>query len=117
MIALLADENFNGRILNGMIRENLALDVLRVQDIPELYMQPDPEVLAWAAQQNRILLSHDADTMPTYAYDRIAAGLPMPGVFLVHADMPIGQAIEQLLTAIGASIPNEWENRVEFFPL
>lgn len=117
MIALLADENFNGRILEGMLRENSELDIVRAQDIPEIYTQPDPDLLEWAAQHNRILLTHDENTIPMYAYDRIDAELPMPGVFLVQQDMAIGQAIDQLLAAIGASFPGEYENRVEFFPL
>ena len=34
MIRFLADENFNGRILRGVRRENPDADILRVQDSP-----------------------------------------------------------------------------------
>jgi predicted nuclease of predicted toxin-antitoxin system len=40
----------------------------------------DPTVLAWAASENRILLTHDVATITRFAYDRIVRGLPMPGV-------------------------------------
>ena len=33
--------------------------------------------------------------MPHYAYERVAAGDPMPGVFTLHGKFPIGQAIEE----------------------
>jgi hypothetical protein len=41
----------------------------------------------------------------------------MPGVFLVDAHMAIGKAIDQLVVAIECSTPEEWKDRVEFFPL
>lgn len=53
-----ADENFNGKILNKLRDRLPELDMLRVQDTP-LYGAPDPAVLAWAAAENRVLLTHD----------------------------------------------------------
>lgn len=74
-------------------------------------------VLAWAAKEQRILLTHDVKTMPKFVYERVAAGLTVPGVFEVKRDMPIGQAIDELLTIIGASEQSEWENQVVYLPL
>src|SRR4051812_26049205 len=108
---LLADENFNNDILHGLLRRNPEFDIVRVQDT-EIYQAADPVVLAWAAKENRILLTHDLKTMPPYAYERIAANLPMPGVFAVNNQMPLGQAIDELLTMLGASDAGEWENLV-----
>lgn len=116
MIRFLADENFNGKTLRGVLRENPEADILRVQDT-EVYQAPDPEVLQWAAQENRILLTHDIETMPGFANERVAAGLPMPGVFAIRDKLPIGQVINDLLLILGASEPNEWENRVIHFPI
>lgn len=50
MIRLLADENFNGRILRGLRRENPDVDLLRVQD-SAVYGASDPDVLEWAAKE------------------------------------------------------------------
>jgi predicted nuclease of predicted toxin-antitoxin system len=113
---LLADENFNNDILRGLLRAKPDIDILRVQDT-EMVGAPDPTLLEWAAQEGRILLTHDVQTMNKFAYQRVAAGLPMPGIFQVHGNMPIGQAIEELLIAIEASDPTEWENRVAHFPI
>ncbi len=81
MLLLLADENFNGRILRGLLRRLPALDVVRVQDVEGLYGAGDPAVLEWAANEKRVVLTHDAATMAGYAYDRVMAGKLMPGVF------------------------------------
>jgi hypothetical protein len=53
--------------------------------------------LEWAAREGRVLLTHDANTITAFAYDRIAHGLPMPGVFEVSLRIPISIAIEEIL--------------------
>jgi len=58
MIRFLADENFNHQIVRGILRQNSQIDVVRVQDVG-LSGVDDPAVLAWAAQEGRIVLTHD----------------------------------------------------------
>jgi predicted nuclease of predicted toxin-antitoxin system len=116
MIRLLTDENFDGDILRGLLRRLPTLDVVRVQDVG-LGGTPDPDILAWAAGQDRVLLTHDRDTMPGFANDRVLAGQPMPGVFLVSATMPKGQAVDEVLLAIDCLTPDECKDLVRFFPL
>jgi hypothetical protein len=111
----LADENFNGDILDGVRAVVPNLDVVRVQDT-EIYTMDDPIVLEWAANTNRILLTHDAKTVPKYANQRVQNGLPMPGVFLIKRMVSYGRVIDDLLMIYGASDPSEWENRVVFLP-
>ncbi|HXO21892.1 MAG TPA: DUF5615 family PIN-like protein [Thermoanaerobaculia bacterium] len=112
----LVDENFDNRILAGLRRRLPALDVLRVQDAG-LAGAEDPEILARASEENRILLAHDAATAPHYAFERIAAGEAMPGVIEVPLHMPIGQAIEDLLLVIEAGRSEDWANQVIYLPL
>ena len=45
------------------------------------------------------------------------AGQPMPGVFLVSDQMPIGQAIDEILLAVDCLPPEECKDFVRFFPL
>lgn len=71
MLKLLADENFDNTILRGLLRRQPDIDIIRVQDT-ELYGANDSTVLAWAAKENRILLTHDVATITRYAYERIA---------------------------------------------
>lgn len=116
MLKLASDENFDGDILRGLYRRRPGLDVVRVQDIG-LNAKPDPEILAWAAVEGRVLLTHDRDTMPFHASERERAGQAMPGVFLVSDQMPIGQAIDEILLAVDCLEPEECMNLVRFFPL
>jgi predicted nuclease of predicted toxin-antitoxin system len=54
MLAFLADENFNNRIVEGLLLREPGLDIVRAQDVG-LSGKDDRELLAWAAEQNRIL--------------------------------------------------------------
>jgi predicted nuclease of predicted toxin-antitoxin system len=93
VLNLVSDENFNGDILRGLYRRRPDLDVVRVQDVG-LSAAADPDVLEWAAAEGRVLLTHDRETMPNFAYQRVRAGQPMPGVFLVSDQTPTGQAVD-----------------------
>jgi hypothetical protein len=46
----------------------------------------DPIILAWAAEENRVLLTHDVATITNYAYERITQGQPMPGNEFVETE-------------------------------
>jgi len=67
MLKFLADENFDNTIVRGLFRRNLKLDIVRVQDVG-LSGKDEPTVLEWAAQEGRILLTHDVATITRYAY-------------------------------------------------
>lgn len=116
MIRLLADENFDGRILDGIRTRLQMVDIIRVQDT-DICQAADPVVLAWAASENRVLLSHDVSTLIHDAYNRVRAGAAMPGVIEVHKDTPIGQAVDELEILIGAGQPEDFENLVRFVPM
>jgi len=67
--------------------------------------------------EGRILLTHDVETMVGFAYQRVAAGLPMLGVFEIRDTIPIGVAIEELATIVGASSMEEWVDQVTYIPM
>lgn len=96
MLKFLSDENFNGDIVRGLFLRQPNLDLLRVQDVG-LRELDDPAILDWAANNDRILLTHDRATMPDFAYDRLLKAQPMSGVFLINDRMPTRQAIDELL--------------------
>ena len=58
----LADENFNGNIVEGLLRRKPALDIVRAQDT-DIAGASDTAVVDWAACQGRLLLSHDMNTL------------------------------------------------------
>ncbi len=77
----------------------------------------DSEVLAQAASENRVLLTHDVNTVPDCAYERLESGAPMPGVVVVPDRMAIGQAIEELALLIEAGSSPDVDLQVLHLPL
>lgn len=78
---------------------------------------PDPLILEWAAAQGRLIITRDVSTMSAHAFERVALGLPMLGVFVIPERMSVGLAIKELEIIAFASSPDEWRDRVEFLPL
>ena len=104
MLALLIDENLNQRILRGLLRRIPHLDYALVTSAG-LKGAGDSAVLELAAKENRLLATHDLRTIPKHAYERVDAGLPMPGVIAIPDDLPISHPIKdwELLVECAAS--------------
>jgi hypothetical protein len=115
-LRFLADENFQRVIVRGVLRELPDLDILRVQDI-DLGGIDDPGILTWAARQGRVLLTHDAKTIPRFAYDRIERGELMTGVLVIPQHAAVARAIEAIVLAAGASREDEWQGQVRYLSL
>jgi hypothetical protein len=116
VISLATDEDFDRAIVRGLLKQNLDLDIVDARDW-ELGGAPDPEVFAWAADQDRILPTHDVTTMTRHAYDRIASGLPCPGVIVAPQTLAIGRAVEDLYLFSECSLEGEWKGQVRYLPL
>ena len=116
MLRFVADENFNGAIVRALLRQRPAVDLVRVQDVG-LSGISDPDLLAWASNAQRVVLTHDVTTLRQFAEDRVHEGRPMPGVFEVGEHLSIREAIEDLLLLAECSLDGEWEGQVRFLPL
>ncbi|MCE9534113.1 MAG: DUF5615 family PIN-like protein [Planctomycetes bacterium] len=116
MMGLLVDQNFNEKIVEGLTHRDSTLNLVHVRDVG-LATAIDPKILEWAASVGKVLLTHDRNTIPSFAYARVAAGQIMPGVFLVDDRMPIGQAIDELLVAIHCLSADECKEIVKHFPM
>lgn len=116
MLLLVTDENFNNDILRGLLRCNSSLDIVRIQDVG-LVGVPDPEVLEWAARENRVLLTHDQNTVTKFAYQRVVEGRRMPGVIEVNGSLPMSVAIEDILLLALLSETGELEGQIVYLPL
>lgn len=110
------DENFDGRIFSGLRQRLPDLDIVRVQDT-EMFQAPDDQLLAWLAEEGRVLLTHDVRTIPRFVYERVRAGQSVPGVIEVHKRTPIGQAIDDLEVVLGAGEPEDFADQVKYIPL
>jgi predicted nuclease of predicted toxin-antitoxin system len=96
MLRLASDADVHGGIIRGLHRRMPELDLVRAQDaLPE--GTPDPEVLAWAASEDRVLITNDRDTMVGFAYQRVAAGEPVPGLIVIAMWQSVGSNIDDIL--------------------
>jgi uncharacterized protein DUF5615 len=116
MLALLIDQNFDHDILQGLYRRRPELYAITVSEM-ELSASPDPTLLAWAADNDRVLVTHDVHKMPGYIAARIAGGESIMGVLIVPQLMPIGRAIDDLELIVVCTEINEWKNLVRHLPL
>src|SRR2546427_3859128 len=105
-LRFLADEDFDNDIVRGLLRRLPTLDVMRAQDVG-LSGQRDPVVLAWAAQEDRVILTHDVSTMTAHAYARIADGLPMAGGFSGSQVLSFSRGLHDLLFLAACSLSCE----------
>jgi hypothetical protein len=116
MFRLLADEDFDNDILRGLLLRHPELDIVRVQD-SGLAGEENPIILEWAAQDRRIVLTHDFNTMLACTYARVEAELPMPGVVAIRQSVPVGRAIDEIEILAIYSMEGEWEGQVVYLPL
>ena len=114
VLRLVADENFNGIVFDALLLQQPDLDVVRAQDVG-LTRAPDPLVLEWAAENGRVLLSHDRKT--GFVYDRIRRGLPVAGVIELLPPYTIPQAVEDILIVTVSMTPDEIKDQVIYLPL
>ena len=71
-------------------------------------------LLAWAAANDRVVITHDLDTMPRDALARVEAGLPMGGVIAILQPYSIGKAAEELTLLAHCSRAGEWAGRIAY---
>ena len=116
MLSLLIDQDFNQRILRGLHRRLPELDAITAYEAG-LSGATDPELLARAAAERRVLITHDRQTMPEHAADRTQAAQSMPGVFVVPRRLSISHVIDDLEIIIACSVEDEWDNTIGYLPL
>ena len=117
MLRLASDADVHGAIIRGLRRRLPGIELVRAQDaLPE--GAPDPDVLAWAAAESRVLITNDRNTMVGLAYQRAAAGEPVPGLIATTNEQSLGLAIDDiLLVAENMSEEEIRDQIVVFLPL
>ena len=70
MLAFLADENLDIRIVTELIARQPDLDIVRVEEIGLSGIEDAP-LLEFAGLQHRILLTRDLATITHFAYARV----------------------------------------------
>jgi predicted nuclease of predicted toxin-antitoxin system len=103
-----ADNDLDQRIVVATKRLDPAID-FQTASARSLHDVDDPDVLALAAREGRILVSHDRKTMPDH-FGEFIASQTSPGVIIVSQKMAIGRAAELLHLLWAASEAEEYAN-------
>ncbi len=115
MLRLLADQNFDHDMLRELVRRIPQIDVVTAFEIG-MSEATDPELLTWAAQNGRVIVTFDHRTMPIHAADLMGEGENIAGLFVVPRSLPIRQVIEDLELMITCSENDEWVNVIRYLP-
>jgi hypothetical protein len=115
MVRYQADADLNQAIVTGVLRREPTVDFQNAL-AAGLEGVKDSDVLALAAQQGRILVSHDRRTMPVEFAAFIVAN-KSSGVIIVSRKVAIEVVIEELLLIRAVSSAEEWINRIAKLPL
>jgi Domain of unknown function (DUF5615) len=110
-----ADADLNQAIVTGVLRRDPTID-FQTALVAGLEGVKDPDVLAIAAQQGRVLVSHDRKTMPT-EFAQFIIHQQSAGVIIVSQRLPMDVIIEELLLIWALSSAEEWIDRIAKLPL
>ena len=114
MLRLASDADVHGDILRGLRRRLPNIDLARTQDaLPE--GTSDPEVLAWAAKENRVLITNDRNTMVDFAFRRVRDGDSVPGLIVTTNEQSIGAAINDILLIAEEMPEQEMRDQIVIF--
>ena len=115
MLRLFFDHDFNHRILRELKKRIPDLDYVTTQELNR-GAEDDLSHLQWAAEENRVIVTHDVNTMTKFAKERILKSEKMSGVIIVPQTMPTGRAIDELEMIILCSFESEFENFIRHLP-
>lgn len=110
-----ADADLNQKIVLATLRHEPALEFQTATEAGLLGLA-DPEVLAVAAQADRILVTHDGRTIPHHFADFLQRS-DSPGVFVLPQHVPVAIAAEELFLIWLATTPDEWVNQICWLPI
>jgi Domain of unknown function (DUF5615) len=114
VIRFQADADLRQAIVTGTIRRQPSLDF---QSANEAGLEgiKDPEVLAIAAQDCRVLVTHDRKTMPT-EFGQFISSQTSSGVLILSQNLPISEAIDAIILVWEASTAEEWVDQIMTLP-
>jgi hypothetical protein len=110
-----ADADFNEDIVTGVLRRVPEVDFQTAHEAGLSGLQ-DPQVLALAADEERILITHDRKTMPRH-FGEFIHSRTSPGLFVIPQHAELLTIIEELILIWTASEAEEYINSVRALPL
>lgn len=110
-----ADADLNEDIVTGVQRRAPEIDFQTAHEA-QLAHAPDPKVLARAAREGRILVTHDRRTMPTH-FGRFVESRDSPGITVISQNAELLRVIEELILIWSISEAEEYANSICTLPL
>jgi Domain of unknown function (DUF5615) len=110
-----ADADLNHIIVAAVLRRLPEAD-FRSAASAELAGLSDLEVLAIAAREGRVLVTHDKQTMPRH-FGEFVTETPSAGVIVVPQRLAVARVLEDLGLIWSTSQATEWTNRLVYLPL
>ena len=109
-----ADADLDRRLVSAVRRHEPGIDFQFASEARSgggLAGVVDDQVLTAAAQEGRILVTHDRRTMPRHFAEFITTQVS-PGVIIIPRRMLLSIAVEWLMTIWAASEAEEWVNQI-----
>jgi predicted nuclease of predicted toxin-antitoxin system len=110
-----ADADLNQIIVSAVVRRVPAID-FRTASSAGLAGLKDQEVLAVAARDGRVLVTHDQSTMPRH-FREFLRSQHSSGLIIVAQDLPLREAADDLILIWTATQAEEWTDRIAFLPI
>jgi hypothetical protein len=73
-------------------------------------------VLALAARDGRVLITHDHSTMPR-RFRGFIRTTPSPGLIVVPQSLSVREVVDALILIWAATQSEEWINRIAYLPI
>ena len=109
-----ADADFKNSAVLAIARRWPFIDIHSAQRlIPDAL--PDSDVLAFAAGEDRVLLSHDVTTMPGH-FRHFLEERESPGIILVRQDRSIRSIMEGINLVWSQWTPEDLRNSMRWLP-
>jgi len=110
-----ADADLKHAIVRATLRREPTIDFQSAKSA-DLVGLDDMAVLALAARDGRVLVSHDSRTMPSDFAEFISKNTS-PGVVIASQRLSVAVVVEELLLIWSASDADDWVNRIAHLPL
>lgn len=117
-IRYLLDENVNPILRSALLREVPSLTVWQVglPGAPALGTL-DPEILIWCEENGFVLVTNNRKSMPVHLENHLAAARHATGIFILNAEMTVGETINELLLIASASSAEEYKDQIIYLPI
>ena len=110
-----ADADLNQLLVNAVLRREPNIN-FQTAFQAKLANLDDMQVLDYATNEQRILVTHDRRTMP-YHFGEFIIESTCSGVIIVSQQISVHQFVEDILLIWSATEMDDWTNRIATLPI